>query len=499
MTALQKRIALTDARIDAAIDFREGAAAILQDAGAPRSVPGLRIRIGARSATWYYSIDKIEHGHRTVRLEKLGQYDRGVPSGDTQIRAPWHMGTDDARKAATVKAAAYVQNTVADPSLVFADAFAEYLDRLQAKADNSGKAARWRENVRNIGAKHLLPRWGQFPLAEMSDKRETVGRWYNQLAREVPSTAAHCRQIIRAVYNWKRKAGAKLPADNPALMPIDRLPAYRTKAGRKALPRVRLEQFPAWLAEWRKLPSAMQRAYWLFLLFTGQRPGEALRLEWASVDYKHNTATIPDAKADNDITFPLSEQIRRVLDLAREASGDAKSPFVFHGPNAEHWSHRDAPLEVPGHGMRRTFKTVSASLGFPNEMTGRLLGHQPEGVSADYEDALEVQRAAFLADIQTKVSAAIVQLLGSDPTRERVAPLPPSARDVARARGAETYKSDQVCPAGHRGERYVSTNRCCQCVADKNYRQKANRVGWRKANREHVNAGKRQRRARHGR
>jgi hypothetical protein len=133
--------------------------------------------------------------------------------------------------------------------------------------------------------------------------------------------------------------------------------------------------------------------------------------------------------------------------------------------------------------MRRTFKTVAASLGLPNEMSDRLLGHQPEGVSAGYEDPLAVQRAAFLADMQTKVSAAIRELLGSNPTRERIAATPPSARDVARAAGAERYKSDQPCPAGHKGERYVATNRCCQCVADKNYRQKANRVNWRKRRR----------------
>ena len=28
------------------------------------------------------------------------------------------------------------------------------------------------------------------------------------------------------------------------------------------------DQFPAWLADWRKIGDGMQRAYWLFLLFT---------------------------------------------------------------------------------------------------------------------------------------------------------------------------------------------------------------------------------------
>jgi hypothetical protein len=85
-----------------------------------------------------------------------------------------------------------------------------------------------------------------------------------------------------------------------------------------------------------------------------------------------------------------------------------------------------------------------------------------------------------LSDLQGKVPAAILQLLGTDPTREKFKPLPPSPREVARAAGQERYVSDQGCAHGHRGERYVSTNPCCQCVTDRNYRQKANRVNWRK-------------------
>src|SRR5438105_1409982 len=48
------RAALTDSRIDAATDFAEGAAVFLYDQGGPRSVPGLRLRIGPRGAAWIY-------------------------------------------------------------------------------------------------------------------------------------------------------------------------------------------------------------------------------------------------------------------------------------------------------------------------------------------------------------------------------------------------------------------------------------------------------------
>jgi integrase len=473
------RVVDIDARIDFARDPDDPRVVVLYDEGGKRSIPGLRLRIGPRTATWYYSIDKIDHGHRVVRLESLGNYDRGTRD-ENPIRAPWHWDVEKAREAATVKSAAYIKGEVADGSTTFGEAFADYLDKLQAKADNNGKAARWRENVRRIGAKHLLPRWANFPLAEMSRKREAVGNWYNAIARETPSTGHHCRRIIHALYAWKRRAGSNLPADNPALAPIEKREAYKTKAGRKALPRLPLDQFPAWLVEWRKLPLAMQRAYWLTLILTGARPGELARTVWSDLDEKHGTLTIGNSKNGSDIVVPLSEPIKRALALAREAAFE-KTDVIFHGPNAEQWSHREPPLDVPGHGMRRTFKAVASSIGIPNETSGRLLGHHPIGVSAGYDDPLTIVRGRFLREQQARVSAEMLRLFGCDPTMEKIAPAPPPPREVARTAGREQYKSDQPCPQGHVGLRYVATNRCVQCITDRNFRQKANRVNWRKA------------------
>jgi integrase len=448
-----------DARIDIARDPHDPRVIVLHDQGGNRSVAGLRLRVGARSATWYHSIDKIDHGHRVVKLEKLGDYHRGTRD-ENPIRAPWHMDAQAARDAATVKGAAYIKKEVPDGSTTFGEAFADYLDKLQAKADNNGKAARWRTNVKNLGAKHLLPRWGGFPLSEMSEKREAVGNWYNAIARDTPSTGHHCRRVIRAIYNWKRKAGAKLPADNPALAPIEKLEKYKTKAGKKALPRVRPGEFKAWLAEWRELPTPMQRAYWLTLTLTGARPGELLRTTWADLSlHKPNEADEPDkrrtliignSKNESDIIIPLSAPIARALKLARDAAraDGIKSELIFPGPNAEHWPHREPPLDVPGHGMRRTFKGVASSLGIPNETSGRLVGHQPEGVSAGYDDPLTIVRSQFLREQQRRVSAEMLRLFGCDPTTLKIAAKP--AEPAAPSPAQIAYWNRGARPAGAR-------------------------------------------------
>src|SRR4051812_18933462 len=81
------RAPLTDSIVDAYIDHRgEGGTFILYDQGepprgAPRPVPGLRIRIAARSATWSYVSDRLDHGARVATFQKLGAYDRGRVHG----------------------------------------------------------------------------------------------------------------------------------------------------------------------------------------------------------------------------------------------------------------------------------------------------------------------------------------------------------------------------------------------------------------------------------
>jgi hypothetical protein len=96
---------------------------------------------------------------------------------------------------------------------------------------------------------------------------------------------------------------------------------------------------------------------------------------------------------------------------------------------------------------------------------------------------LAVQRATFLAELQAKVSAAIVQLLGADPTLEKIAPRPPSPRDAARAKGLLRYRGEPCDVHGDDVERSTATGRCVQSVTERNMRQAPNRKAWHKATR----------------
>ena len=81
------------------------------------------------------------------------------------------------------------------------------------------------------------------------------------------------------------------------------------------------KDFPKWRKAWDKIEDApIRKAYHLFCLLSGVRPGEGARLRWSNVRDNEQSFTIPIAKAGKDIVLPASPEIMAVLRMAREAT-----------------------------------------------------------------------------------------------------------------------------------------------------------------------------------
>ena len=323
----------------------------------------------------------------------------------------------------------------------------------------------------------------------MSKRRKQVGAHYNEIAKDTPTSAAHVRRLISAIYNRQRQLGEELPPDNPALRGIDYAEAH-AQMDDSEKPRLRPSQFGAWLDQLRRLP-ALHRSFHLANLLTGTRGGELARTTWADLCMhrdpdgdgidRRRTLVIGNSKNGSNIVIPLSASIARVLKLARDAARASGVESDLIWPGAESW--RD-DLSATGHDLRRAYKPIAASIGLPEEISERVIGHSGTKISKTYNDHIAVIRGAFFRGAQRSLSREMIRLFGCDPTFDRTdAPLPPSPRDVARAAGLERYVSTQVCPKGHLGERYVATNRCCPCTLDRNFRQKGYRANWRRKRR----------------
>jgi integrase len=157
----------------------------------------------------------------------------------------------------------------------------------------------------------------------------------------------------------------------------------------------------------------------LFLLLTGCRRMEALRLPWSWVDREARCIRLQDSKSGAQLR-PLGKAALSLLDgLARREGcsylfpsekGDVTSHFVGL-PRVLERLLKQARIEpgVTVHVLRHTFAAVAAELGFSELTIAGLLGHRASGITARYAHIPD--RALLVAADQ--VSGRISVLLGT--------------------------------------------------------------------------------------
>lgn len=354
-------------------------------------VPGLFLRVGPRAVTWYYRNDHRDHGKHIVVSKTLGQFpDVGINSAREEARIL--VGRVAARDAPPSK-----RN-----GTKFGDAFAAYLDYLTTKAETKGKAARWAYNVRCLGDQIMLPKWSGWTLAEMSAKPAEVADWHKAVVKtNGPVSANHCARIVRAIYRRQAKRDRSLNSANLPTSGVDMAHEKREQKGLK----ITAAEFRKWKAAVDVL-APIKRSYHTVNLLTGARPGELARVKWSDVDMENRVLTIGNAKMGSAIEVPLTNEIIKALPKPRRAPDD----LVWAGC----WNNRLRDgLPIHGHGLRRTYKTVASDhCGIPDDISAVLLGHQPEGMSAQYLLRWARINGPAVIEAQAAISKKIMSLLG---------------------------------------------------------------------------------------
>ena len=374
--------ALTDAYVEAAVSFADGAATWLRDT----KQPGLRCRIGKHRASWVYFRDDRRHGTRKTSSKVLGRFP--------------DMGVDKARDLAAIEAGKHVSGTAGPgkrSALKFEAAWNAYLERLEKKVANANrdraekgiapKPARWAYNARHLGGQWLLPEWGTWSLADMVANPGAVKSFHERVAEKSgPVSADHCARLIRACYRRAAKDDTSLPMDRE---PTSSVEYHKRREAKRSMKR---RDFPLWLAAWRALPdapppsyrkgmwAATRKEYFAFCLFSGARPGEVARIRWRDVKLAERVVEIPAAKADNTIRIVMSAPIARLLKRARDkgkpTNGDS---LVF-----PYCSQLRDELPTRGHAFRHTYRTLCASLEINPTLVRVMQGWADDEVSEDY-------------------------------------------------------------------------------------------------------------------
>ena len=121
-----------------------------------------------------------------------------------------------------------------------------------------------------------------------------------------------------------------------------------------------------------------------FYLMTGMRRTEALRLEWAHVNFDSGVITVARTKGRRPRLIPMAPAARRIL-LARRELG---KPFDWY-PSSVNRTFRTvrekAKLEdVTLHDLRRTFGTLLAQAGVSSLFIQQWMGHTDPSVTREH-------------------------------------------------------------------------------------------------------------------
>jgi integrase len=398
--ATKKFRRFTDSTVQAIADFKDDA-----DHGAPlirgtfwdAEIKGLRLRVGARTMTWDYFRQRRQRGTRRAVCQVIGHWPAVNVAQARQ--AALMIGGHVAEQIAAKRPLPGKQSAVK-----FSDAFTAYCEYLEQRAADKGKPPRWKRNVEQLGKQLILPEWKKWSLADMANNPLAVQSWHRKITKNAgPVSANRCCQIIRAMYKRATRTDLSLPkADNPT----NGVDFNSETAAEKGLT---FKDFPKWADAWRKLPPT-RRAYHLFCLLSGCRPGEAARLHWSDIRPQSRTLVISKAKAGSDIEIPLSIPIVRALKMARAACSSRKeNALVF--PECGQAGHRD-PLPARGHELRHTYETIARDLKIDDFLCHFLLGHVPRNISEGYVARAMLMAGEGMREAQRRISRRIVSLLG---------------------------------------------------------------------------------------
>jgi integrase len=130
----------------------------------------------------------------------------------------------------------------------------------------------------------------------------------------------------------------------------------------------------------------------LFILFTGLRRDEAVKLTWDQVDFNSRILTIADTKNRLTHVLPMSSFLYDLL-LCRRSQcttryvfpGDGKTGYVVEPRKAMQKIIVKSGVSFTLHDLRRTFITLAESLDIPAYALKRLLNHKMNNdVTAGY-------------------------------------------------------------------------------------------------------------------
>lgn len=260
---------------------------------------------------------------------------------------------------------------------------ADYLDTRDLKPGT-------KYNYRCVVEAYLTD-WMQMGLSEIN--KDLVLERYQKIIQENGVGAANnTMRVLRALFGFAgyryEVAGKPVVTDNPVTY-LSRLRAWQKLPRRQTV--LTVHQLKPWYKGVMSLGDETHQDFFVFLLFTGLRKGEAVSLKWPEVDLDSGTVLIRDTKNRRPHMLPLSDFL---LDMLKRRSESRTSEYVFPGQRGQRMAEPTTLVEsirtasgitfIP-HDLRRTFATVAESLDLSWKTVKSLLNHKmDDDVTAGY-------------------------------------------------------------------------------------------------------------------
>lgn len=290
--------------------------------------------------------------------------------------------------------------------LTFGEVADIYIKERSTKWTNKKSETAWRNTLKTYAEKII----GNKPVnsIDTDDVRRILDPiWIGVDA--IPETADRVRSRIEIIIDYSKTMGWATQ-ENPARWRghLEHIYIKGDAEHQPSLPYPRAYEF---LSEIRAIEGVASRAL-EFIALTGVRCQEALRAKWSEVDLEARTWTVPIErlkvkKNRRPHVVPLSD---RALQIINDQVQVGDSDLIFHGSKKDtpisdtsirnvinkindlkeerdKYRDQDTGRLIVTHGMRSTFRSWCADMGYSEEVSEASLAHSKKGVQASYQRA----------------------------------------------------------------------------------------------------------------
>jgi integrase len=322
------------------------------------SVRGFSVRRQFSDAITYSVIYRAQDGRQ--HWLKIGRHGIWTPSLAREraksILLAVDLGQDPAGERFALRSGATV-----------ADLLDDYLADMDEHKLNGKKASTKKSDKSRIET-HIRPQLGKVRVAAITQAQ--IEHFMNACS---PGSAKRIMQLLSAIFTFAVQR--KLRPDNPCKGIVRPKTVHKTR---------RLS-----VAEYSQLGTALTSAsvpndIFLFLAVSGWRSSEARLLKWTELDLDRRLASLADTKTGPSVR-PLSSA---TIDIIKRQSQSGEYVFASQGKpymNIHHcWRWLKLPKDVTQHTLRHSFASLSADMGYSDNIIAGMLGHARSSVTSRY-------------------------------------------------------------------------------------------------------------------